>query len=291
MFAAAILWGLWWIPIRGLEAAGMAEMWAGFSMILGAFPLLVIIAVAMRAPLSLSPRAALGAAMVGLAMTSYAGAIVFTDVVRAVLLFYLAPAWSILIECLFFGRRFSAASGGAIAASLLGGLVIFRGEIALDQWSIGDGLALGSGVLWAVGAAIVFTRPAASATLALYCGGGALLGAAGFLALGGAAMGAPPSWPEAWDAAPLALGSGVLYLAPIVLATMWGAQRLTPAILSFLLTAEILSGVGSSALLLDERFGLIEALGAALVIGGALVEVARQTSGPAAPMDANRPAP
>ena len=55
--------------------------------------------------------------------------------------------------------------------------------------------------------------------------------------------------------------------------TLWSAQRLAPAVLSFLLTAEILSGVITGALFLDEPFGLLQIIGAVLIIAAALSEV------------------
>ncbi|RMF35504.1 MAG: hypothetical protein D6754_13190, partial [Alphaproteobacteria bacterium] len=39
---AAILWGLWWIPVRGLEAAGLTGSAAVTAMCLGALPALAL---------------------------------------------------------------------------------------------------------------------------------------------------------------------------------------------------------------------------------------------------------
>jgi drug/metabolite transporter (DMT)-like permease len=58
----------------------------------------------------------------------------------------------------------------------------------------------------------------------------------------------------------------------VLLVTLWAAQRLAPAAMSFLLTAEIVAGVVSGAVLLAEPFGWPEAAGAGLIILGALVE-------------------
>ncbi|MEX0339111.1 MAG: EamA family transporter [Arenibacterium sp.] len=62
-------------------------------------------------------------------------------------------------------------------------------------------------------------------------------------------------------------------MLPVMFITLWSAQRLPPALLSFLLTAEILSGVISGVLLLNEPFTLWQAVGAALIIFGAVSEV------------------
>ena len=64
-----------------------------------------------------------------------------------------------------------------------------------------------------------------------------------------------------------------MYVLPILFLTLWSAQRLSPAVISFLLTAEILSGVTSSALFLDEPFGKMQAAGACLILLAALSQV------------------
>ena len=71
----------------------------------------------------------------------------------------------------------------------------------------------------------------------------------------------------------LALGAGAIYLAPIIGVTLWGAKRLLPATISFLLAAEILSGISSSAFFLDEPFGLWELAGTIMIVASVIVHV------------------
>jgi len=272
--ASAAMWGLWWVPIRLLEAAGLGDAWAGLAMNAAALPALAVAALIWRGGGRLSPRAMLGALFVGVAVSLYSGSLAYTEVVRAVLLFYLAPAWSIAIECLFLGRRWGWRSALAIALSLAGMVMILRGEISLAGIGAGDAMALASGVAWSVGAALVFTAPPpvpGAARLAL----ATVLAAVAVGALLALVSGAPPTGIAAGEAAAVGLVSGTLYLAPIMIVTLWAAQRLAPATVSFLLTAEIITGVVSSAILLDERFGLPEVAGALLVTLGATVEVIR----------------
>lgn len=266
---SAGMWGLWWVPIRQLEAGGLDGVWPTLLMALGALPAM---ALAARAGWRVHPVAIAGAVLAGFAVTLYGSALAFTDVVRAVLLFYLAPAWSTAIECLFLGRRWTARSALALALSFAGVATIFRFEVSGGAWNAGDLAALVSGMAWSAGAAMVFTRPEARfGPLSIFCGLGALASAALVLTVAGEAAGAAPT-AEALAAVPAALGAGAIYLAPILLITMYAAQRLPPATMSFLLTAEILAGVASSAVFLDERFGAPEAIGAVLVALGALVE-------------------
>ena len=71
----------------------------------------------------------------------------------------------------------------------------------------------------------------------------------------------------------LALAAGAVYLAPIIGVTLWGATRLLPATISFLLAAEILSGITSSALFLDEPFGWWEIAGTAMIVASVIAHV------------------
>jgi len=270
---AAVLWGLWWIPVRALEAAGLTGAWVSLAITLAALPVLGL--VARGAPL-LPARAVIGALTIGLAVTLYSISLSFTEVVRAVLLFYLAPAWSTAIECLFMGRRWRWRSAAAIGLSLLGVATIFRFEVSGGGWSGGDMLALTSGFAWSVGAALIFAAPGVDT-------GRRFAGLAFIAALGGVAVasvavvvtGTAPGVATLSGAAPAAsivLATGTLYVAPVLLITLWAALRLAPAVMSFLLTAEILSGVASSAIFLAEPFGVAEAAGAMLVVAGAVVE-------------------
>ncbi|MBK0398772.1 DMT family transporter [Limibaculum sp. M0105] len=288
---AAVMWGLWWVPIRMLEGAGLHGVWPGLAMAAGALPAFAIAAarggraraVAGGAPVvpprSEQQRALAGAVACGLAVMLYASALAFTDVVRAVLLFYLAPAWSTAIECLFLGRRWSRRSALALGLGACGVMAILRlvptGEGVGVVWNAGDSMALASGLAWSVGTALIFTAPTpGSGRLSLAMGLGALCAGLA-IAFSGDGAGAMPDLSVLVAALPLALVTGLVYLAPVILGTMWSAQRLPPATLSFLLTAEIISGVGSSALFLDEPFGWPEMVGTVLVTLGALVEVVR----------------
>jgi len=267
---ASLMWGLWWVPIRLFEGAGLSGVWASFALSAGALPVLGALAWRARGRLN-GPQLA-GAFLIGTAVMLYGSALTFTDVVRAVLLFYLAPAWSTAIECLFFGRRWGARSALALGLSFAGVATIFRFEIQLDGFNLGDMAALVSGMMWSAGAAIVFTQPDGKpAPLAFGACLGATLASALVLVIGGEAAGSAAAW-QPGETALLSAGLGLLYVAPILFVTLWGAQRLAPATMSFLLTAEIVSGIGSSALFLDEPFGAPEAIGAVLVAAGALTE-------------------
>lgn len=267
---AALLWGVWWVPVRELEALGFSGAWAGVAMNLGAVPALLLVVLLVGGRGRVTSRALGGAVLIGAAVTFFAASITHTTVLRALLLFYLAPAWTLAIECVFLGRRFRALNALALASALVGVVFVFRGDISLDRWQIGDLMALGSGVCWAAGATFVFLAPPVGvAPLALATTiSAAALGTALSLAAGNQV-----AVDNGAAASAFAFGSGTIYLAPMILATLWGADKLPPATLTFLLTAEIISGVVSSAIILDEPFGWPECVGAALIVIATLIEV------------------
>lgn len=258
------------MPIRQIEAMGIPGVWAGMAMSLGALPVLGL-SMLFRRPQRPPLRALAGAGLMGAALSLYGSALTETTIVRAVLLFYLAPGWSIALECLFLGRRWSLQNTLSIMAALCGIALIFRGNVSFGGWGAGDTIAFLSGITWACGSALTYTAPrAAVRSLALMaCICGLFTGALTALWLGQS--------PEAVARMPGALIPaallGIVYFAPVVVLTLWCARLLPPGIMSFLLTGEILSGVLSSALLLDDPFGWPEVVGASLVTIGALGEV------------------
>lgn len=272
-FFAAALWGIWWIPIRYLETVGMDGAWGSVSMNAGAALFAAIWMLVRRIPFQIGMRGVLGAALVGVAVSTYSVAITMADVVRVILLFYLAPGWGKIIEWAFMGRGWHWTSSFTVGASLFGAWLVLGGILSLDGLGMGDALAVLSGMAWAGGAALIFTGGRAdSATLSLVTCLCATAIGFGFIVLG---QGTVFSGEATWTGASLGALSGLIYVLPIMAMTLWSAQRLPPATISFLLTAEILSGVISGVLFLDEPFGVMQMAGAALILLAAVSEVLR----------------
>lgn len=276
-FGSALLWGIWWIPVRVLENVGLTGAWAGTAMFAGAIPALIVLFLFSKRRITFDPRVILSGTMVGAAMMLYSFAVTETTVVRAILLFYLAPAWAIALECLFLGRKFHLGNVTNLTLAALGIILIFRGNISLVNWNMGDAMALASGISWAVGSTLVFSgKEVGARTIALYGGISALL--IGLLMLLFTSAGSPSTENLSQTTGLLTL-SGTFYITPILIATLWSARRLNPTTISFLLTGEIISGVATSAAFLNEPFSWPELLGSCLIISAALIEIARPTRG------------
>jgi len=99
-------WGLYWIPIRSIEQAGVHAFWTG-PVIFGASSLLFV-------PLALARirnfiahwrSIVIPGLLTGFAFALYIASLNLTDVVRAILLFYMSPLWSTLLGILVLKER------------------------------------------------------------------------------------------------------------------------------------------------------------------------------------------
>jgi len=291
---SALFWGLWWVPVRLCEALGLTGVWPNLLINIGALAALAVIVILKKPSISLSRSAWLGCVLAGIAVALYGAALSLTDVARAVLLFYLAPAWSTLIEVTFLGQRWHWRRLPPLLLSFTGMILVFRGQISFDHGGIGDLAALVSGITWSAGAALVFStddrqgsdNPSDSLQLGLVVMISAVAVSIALLPLSW------QGWPELGTGNAslgllLALAAGALYLAPIIGVTLWGATKLLPTTISFLLAAEILSGITSSAYFLDEPYGWWEFLGTIMVVGSVIAHVAIGSKNQAPP---NQPA-
>lgn len=280
VLACAVLWGLWWWPVGLLERAGVTGAWIGVGMVGAALP--VSLAWAVLRPGGMSPRAVLGAASVGLAIALYGVAVYHTDFVRAVLLFYFAPAWSTLIEMLFFGRRWRWRTGLALASALVGVVLIASGGGSGDARDVplGDAMALAGGLCWSIGSALLFSSRRAEIGRVLVVA--ALGGSAGALLVAAATgtLAAGAVLPSAIASAPGAFVFAAAYVSLVLAGTIWGAFRLPPAVISYLLSVEVLSGLVSAGLVLGERLGGVELAGAAFVLAAIAIEIIEARSAP-----------
>src|SRR6476661_7153294 len=105
LFVSGLLWGLTWIPLKyfaaqGLSGLGMTLL--GYGVVgMAALPLIWMERGSWR------PQAIqlFGAALTGGAANAcFIAALMFGDVVRVMLMFYLAPVWGVLGARLFLGE-------------------------------------------------------------------------------------------------------------------------------------------------------------------------------------------
>ncbi len=272
---AGASWGLFWLPMRAFDSVGLSGVWASVAIFATAIVLLTPIMITRRRRLVAGGVDLLLTGMiVGAALVLYATALVLTDVVYTILLFYLTPVWSTLLGRVLLGERITRTRLVALVLGIAGLFVIlgFDAGPPLPR-NTGDWMALFSGIAWAYGSLRIYRREVVTAwesTTAFFAGG--LLVALVIVVLPMDAVGAHPNVGALKAAGPWLFLFVVAYLIPIMLILLWGTGQLSPGRVGLLLMGEVVVGVASAALLTDEPFGGRELAGTILIVGAGLVE-------------------
>ena len=270
--AGGALWGLFWIPIHTFEGLGFQNAWPGLVFYLSALVAFIPLLLLRRRPLRSTRQIAIIGLLTGTAFAFYGTSIILTDVVRALLFFYLTPVWGTAIGIFFLGERLTAVRVIAILMAFAGlfAVVGFGSRSAIN---FGDLLALASGLLWAIGSYKIYKLDdpePVHLSVAFVLGG--IIMTSLLILLAGDIFGSSERLPSASERWPFFIISA-LYALPMVFLTIWPAKYLSPGRIGILLMSEVVVGVFSVALFANEPFGPFEALGAALIIGATLVEV------------------
>lgn len=277
------LWGLFWLPIRAIEEAGVAALWTG-PVIFTAVSL-VLLPVALIRFRHLGRDAGsliLTGALTGSAFALYAVSFNMTDIIRALLLFYVSPVWSTMLGLLFLGERFNVNRLIALIMGL-GGLVVVLGDggpgTSLSvPWprNVGDWFALASGLCWSFGSVRLFQGGATRIfeKIFAFIVGATIAGSV--LAL--LPLGLENTLPDiaAVQRVWVWIAGVVLFLLPATWMTIWPASVLSPARVGILFMTEALVGIASAAWLTEEPFGAQHIAGAGLIVGAGIVEVLRK---------------
>lgn len=119
LYAGAV-WGLFWIPLRALEDPGLHSLWVTVIYFLVCTLCLVPIAILRwKHVIAGGLQLQITAMLSGGALFLYMTAIVHTDVVRVILLFYLTPIWGTLLARIFLGEAITPLRIVAMATALL----------------------------------------------------------------------------------------------------------------------------------------------------------------------------
>lgn len=273
---SGVLWGLFWLPFRAFGEAGFQGGWASLAFYLGAtLMLLPWTLVRWRHLREAGSGLILTGAVAGAAFSLYATALLLTEVVRVLLLFYLTPVWGTLLGRFLLGERITLFRGLALVLGLAGLMVILGFEDGLPMpRNAGDWMALVAGIAWAYGSLRIYVQPEIGAyetTFAFFAGG--VLVTAVVAGLPIPANEVVPTLGMLASGWPWLLLLVAVFGVPPVLITLWGAARLTPGRVGILLMGEVAVGIVSAALWAGEPFGVRETLGAVLIVGAAVVEL------------------
>lgn len=276
----ALVWGISWWPFQQLQAQGLHPLWA--TALVYGISLVCIWAYAPQAWRSFASHPQLFWLMLasGLTNVGFNWAVTVGDVIRVVLLFYMMPAWAVLLAWLLLGEKPGLGALLRLALALAGVLVVLKTPEA--PWPVPrdfvDWLSLMGGFCFALTNILLrqlaapsaerTPAPSASRMLAMF-GGGTLLATATALV----------GWASGHISAPAALASysGAAWLLALWLtlgflasnlALQYGAARLAAGTTALIMLSEIVFASASSVLL-----GAAE-LNARTLLGGGMILLA-----------------
>jgi drug/metabolite transporter (DMT)-like permease len=266
------MWGLSWLPLKAFAEHGLS----GPLLAMLSYGLIGLIGLPWlwreRALWLCDKRLLLVLVVLGgWGNAAFVSALVLGDVVRVMLLFYLAPVWSVLGGRLFLGEAVSLRRAGAVALALIGAFLVVGGFSVFDApLSAADLLALTAGMGFAgnnIVSRAAQRMPTATKTVAL-CLGCALAA----LLMMAAGTGAPaPAMPSAGVIAGL-LAYSLLGLALVIVTWQWSVTRLEAGRSGVLAIAELLVAMLTATLIGNEVMLPREWLGAALIVAAAVLE-------------------
>jgi drug/metabolite transporter (DMT)-like permease len=270
LLVAGLLWGLTWMPFRYFGTQGLNGL--TFTLVayglVGAcvLPWLIV----KRADWLPQGRTVLLIALAGGgANVCFTSALMAGEVVRVMLLFYMAPVWGVIGGRLAFNEPITRLRIAAVVAAIVGAFLLLGGPAIFDTpptWV--DALALASGVLYAsqnIFALAANRTPLYVKALCIYIGCAAL--AAVLVPLTGQVLPALPAT-LVWQ---LVAFAGIWMMAAMVL-TVYGVSHLEAGRSAILLVFELVAAMVSAMWIGGERLNGLEWVGAALITSAALVE-------------------
>ncbi len=272
---SGVVWGVFWIPLRALGDAGISGAWATVVFYLAGAVLVLPVALwrwrrIAEGGLSLQ----ITGAVTGGALVLYADSLVLTDVIRAMLLYYLTPVWSTLLARIFLKEPITGIRWLGIALGFAGMLVIFGIDVGIPlPRNIGDWMGLAAGFGWAVAAVRIRGdegNHAIEFTVIHTLWGVPLAVLVALLPF--TASGTAPPASATLGVLPWLVPVLLLIVIPGSFAAMWGASLLSPGIVGLLFMTEISVGAFTAAIWADEPFGLREILGILLITAAGLAE-------------------
>ena len=266
----AFVWGVSWWPFRELQKLGLHPLWATALIYFVALALLMVARPRAWRTFAREPLLWLLMAASGFTNVGFNWGVTVGDVVRVVLLFYLMPAWTVVLAWLFLGERPTRAGLLRLAIAMAGVAIVLKAPDT--PWpipeSIADWLALAGGFSFAT-TNIVLRRlrhvESPARIFAMFTGGATLATVSGLIGMTAGLVPALPAPQIEWAAVGLALSLGFLASN---MALQYGASHLDAHSSALIMLSEIVFASVSSV-----------ALGAAtltprIMVGGALILLA-----------------
>jgi drug/metabolite transporter (DMT)-like permease len=210
----------------------------------------------------------------------YANSFLVTDIIRALVFFYLAPIWATLVEVLFLKRIPNWPRAVSIVLALGGVWIVVGLDVGVPlPVNLGDWFGLVAGLLIAAGAARTeIEQPQGIFPLLFIVIVFCFLSSVCQYPLLADSVGTMPTIDVAMSSLPLLVGITLLFVLPTTAILFWSPSRIGTGVFGILILSELVVGVISAALLTDEPFGWREVVGATMILLAGIVEVALSRS-------------
>ena len=276
----AFVWGVSWWPFRQLHGAGVHPLWATALVFTLAVVGLLLARPGVFTRTRAYPALWLLALSSGLTNVAFNWAVTVGDVVRVVLLFYLMPAWSVLLAWRVLGERPTRMAVVRLVMAFAGvALVLVPADASIERMvghlSGADLLALAGGFCFAL-TNVTLRRlhqlPSESRMLAMF-GGGALMATASACAGLLAGFVTPvPALAMGWVVVALLLATAFLLSN---YALQYGATRLAAGTTALIMLSEVVFASVSSVLLAGTVLDARPVLGRRLIVSADLLATLR----------------
>lgn len=278
LLTGATVWGLIWYPFRVLNDLGMQGVVATFLVFCFALGLGLIVYRRALVELSTSSWLLLAIALAA-GWTNIANviAVIHGEVVRVMLLFYLAPLWTVFLSRYFLGERLNNRAWGVMLLAISGALVMLWRPQMGWPWpkNSAEWIAISAGVAFAL--SNVLTRKITEVSVpikALTIWSGVVLVALIWLLI------APPTWPvwseiSATAVSWLIIIGGVIFIATAGM--QYGLTHIAANRAIVILLFELVVIAISSYFLANESLSLREWLGGAMIVAASLFSGAMET--------------
>lgn len=269
----AFVWGLSWWPFRQMQGAGLHPLWATALMYCAILVAMLALRPGVLAQLRAHPGLWLLALSSGLNNVAFNWAITIGDVVRVILLFYLMPAWAVLLAWRILGERPTAQALTRLLTAFCGVLLVLwpaEGGVRrlFAALTLADMLALLGGFMFALTNVTVRRLHAVPGQARMF----AMFGGCMLLALLAASLGRSVGLVTAFPPPDATWITVAALLSLLLMAGNWalqfGAARLAAGTTAVVMLSEVVFASGSSVLLGASR------LTAGTLAGGALILLA-----------------
>jgi len=266
-------WGLFWIPLRYMDGVGIDGVWATFAFFLLPMPV-VLGLIIWRGKSFLGGRWRLHILgfTAALANVIYANSVLYTEVVRALVLYYMTPVWGFLLAWVFLKESITPARFVSIILGAIGIAVLFDVTSGFPvPRNVGDWMGLAAGFTWAVAAVLMRRDPDHTATdMANSFFFWAIIIATAMAMF--SFTDAPPDVTVVVDNLYWLFPVLAILVVPTVFLVMWGTPLLNPGVAGLFFMTEITVGAMTAALWAGEPFGTRELTGVVLVSLAGLTE-------------------